>query len=78
MGAEELVGRAGVEVASDRAHVDGGVSGEMHAIDVEERTMLVYAGADHGQVGPGADEVGSPGERHEARARSDVLEHVLG
>ena len=78
MGAEELVRRAGVEVAADSGDVDGCVGREVYAVDVEERSVLVHTHADHGQVGPGADEVGRACERDESRGRGDVAQHVLG
>ena len=49
--AEELVRRAGEEVRAERGNVDGGVRGEVHAVDVDERAGLVGAGGDLGDAG---------------------------
>ena len=43
--AEELVRRAGVEVGAEGDHVDGGVRGQVHPVDVHERAAACAAAA---------------------------------
>ena len=69
MGAEELVGRAGVEVGAEVADRHGCVRGEVHAVDEQQRARLVHHGRDAGEVGPGAEQVRRTGDRDEPGAR---------
>ncbi len=79
--AEELVGRAGVEVGAGGGEVHRRVRGQVHPVDVQQGAGLVHGVGDPRQVWPGPEDVGGAGDGDEPGApgqhRTDVVHGEL-
>ena len=71
--AEELVGRAGEEVAAQRVHVHRPVRRVLHGVDVAERARFAGQPAHRGRVRDGAGAVRGPVEGGDARCGRQSL-----
>lgn len=78
VGAEELVGGADEEVRAEVFHVDRGVRGVVHAVDVEQRPGVVHEAGYLRERRPGADQVGGSGDGDQARAVGQHGADVVG
>ena len=78
MRAEELVRRARVEVGAEGPHVDGGVRGQVDAVDRQPRAGVVDERGDLGDRRAGADQVGRPRDGHQPGPLGEHLGDVSG